>query len=63
MVVEKEQQVLHFDLQVTESTVYHTGHSLSKGDLKAHPRVTRWVWCGFYIDETSKSTPTVTHFL
>ncbi|KAL6063777.1 hypothetical protein STEG23_011767 [Scotinomys teguina] len=36
MVLEKELVVLHLDLQAAEAIVYHTEHSLSKGDLKVH---------------------------
>ena len=37
MVLEKELRVPHVDLQAANETVCHTSHSLSRGDLKAHP--------------------------
>ena len=37
MVLEKELTVLHLDQQAAEGICVHTGHSLSIGDLKAHP--------------------------
>jgi hypothetical protein len=37
MVLEKEARVLYLELRQQKGTVSHTGHSLSIGDLKAHP--------------------------
>ena len=43
MMLEKELRVLHLDPQAAEGTVSHTGHSLSTGDLEAHPTVTNFL--------------------
>jgi hypothetical protein len=37
IMMEKELKVLHLDLQTGWRRLFYTGHSLSIGDLKAHP--------------------------
>ena len=43
MVLEKELRDLHLDGQAAERGLCHTGHSLSTGDLKAHPTMTHFL--------------------
>ena len=60
MVLEKELRRLHLDPKAAEITVCHTNHSLSKGDLKAHPTVTHFLQQGhtYFVKSTPPSSAT-----